>query len=682
MGRKALKAIQKELPSIPTSYKVLIKGAAASEQAEKSAVSKPIGSATRALWRLCCFRNPARSDGLILRHWRLLEKEKNPVLGMIPGVKFEISQHLDCPNTCSLPRTEEENSIVDSYPFARVNPSVKIYRYSDDFYRYHLADLDPTWTKEETDLLFDLCEMFELRFIAIHDRFKWRKDISLEKMKLRYYTVTKRIVEFSFEEKMKNEVSKHNNPNHPVVVALEESQRHPLVKFTYNAEHDHERRQMLERSYRITAEQREMENALIQEIKQAEINYKREEKKKNDLKRLKRKFHMSDDAIPSPQMSEYQTKQVWLASSFLQFYKPQISQKHNDTVDDMLTALGVVAPSINSRASIELYCMVRGDAAIMINMMNKVESLKKELEHWQEQTAHILDIASAMPQSSVKKEEAPIPESVPTQPPSCAPLDMYNYPRPIMGAKAFAKAKQPILLTASSQQQPTPIPIKQQSPIQTPIAASPALSVDDSEAARIYELQMEQQKMQQPNLMAQGPPPPQQPMPVPTQMYQAGPYAQMQRQRMIMSQAQQPQMYGMKPVPGPSPQHGYPPQPHPHQLYLQQQQQQHHQQMMAQRMMQYQQYPPQNGYRQQQYAPIPMRVPPPNMYYSQAQMYPIYMQQHMMAPQQMAPQQMAPQQMAPQQMAPQQMAPQQMGPQQMVPQPKRQPTGSMPHNPQ
>lgn len=58
---------------------------------------------------------------------------------------------------------------VPDYRFARFNKRVDMLRYTDEEYVEHLQD--PQWTKEDTDLLFGLCQQFDLRFIVIHDRY-------------------------------------------------------------------------------------------------------------------------------------------------------------------------------------------------------------------------------------------------------------------------------------------------------------------------------------------------------------------------------------------------------------------------------------------------------------------------------------------------------------------------------
>lgn len=55
--------------------------------------------------------------------------------------------------------------------------------------------MDPTWTKEETDHLWDLCKNFDLRFAVVYDRYDSKYDRSIEDLKYRYYSVAKRILE-------------------------------------------------------------------------------------------------------------------------------------------------------------------------------------------------------------------------------------------------------------------------------------------------------------------------------------------------------------------------------------------------------------------------------------------------------------------------------------------------------
>ncbi|KAG6435137.1 hypothetical protein SASPL_100005 [Salvia splendens] len=76
------------------------------------------------------------------------------------------------------------------YSFAKYNKSVDVIKYTDEEYEKHLTD--NTWTKEETDQLFDLCERFDLRFVLIADRFPSSKTV--EELKDRYYSVSRAIL--------------------------------------------------------------------------------------------------------------------------------------------------------------------------------------------------------------------------------------------------------------------------------------------------------------------------------------------------------------------------------------------------------------------------------------------------------------------------------------------------------
>ncbi len=45
-----------------------------------------------------------------------------------------------------------------------------IFKYDDDEWQNVLVK-DPAWTREETDYLLELCELFDLRFLIIADRY-------------------------------------------------------------------------------------------------------------------------------------------------------------------------------------------------------------------------------------------------------------------------------------------------------------------------------------------------------------------------------------------------------------------------------------------------------------------------------------------------------------------------------
>ena len=81
------------------------------------------------------FQNPAREDGVQMYHW-MKSKETN-----------------------------------DPYPFSRFNKKPRVIKYDDEEYKKAVQPMASDWDKLETDVLFDLCERFNMRFIVIADRF-------------------------------------------------------------------------------------------------------------------------------------------------------------------------------------------------------------------------------------------------------------------------------------------------------------------------------------------------------------------------------------------------------------------------------------------------------------------------------------------------------------------------------
>ena len=68
----------------------------------------------------------------------------------------------------------------DVYAFARFNRKASVITYTDDQYERVVAPLKSDWTKLETDVLFELCERFNLRFIIIADRFAYELQDKIE----------------------------------------------------------------------------------------------------------------------------------------------------------------------------------------------------------------------------------------------------------------------------------------------------------------------------------------------------------------------------------------------------------------------------------------------------------------------------------------------------------------------
>lgn len=178
-------------------------------------------------WRWMQFKNPARTDSAIFCHWR-----------------------------CANDDPDKE------YPFAKYNKKVQISSYTDSEYTLHLKD--ENWTKEETDHLFELCQMYDLRFFVVQDRWEPQKfqgkSRTIDELKDRYYKVTAMIQK---------------------IRGVDDSKI-----YVFDLEHEQKRREQLEKLFNRTKEQVDEEIYLIEELKKIEVRKKEREKKQQEVSKL------------------------------------------------------------------------------------------------------------------------------------------------------------------------------------------------------------------------------------------------------------------------------------------------------------------------------------------------------------------------------------------------------------
>ena len=149
-------------------------------------------------WEVTLFRNSARKDGLVLKHWR-----RKGDVGSI-GAAMPVTPADS--NAASEMESDDKNTstIPDSY-WAKYNVKIERPKFTDEQYETHLKSGD--WSREETDYLLDLAYDFDLRWIIIADRYDYQpreapnenedsmavtteaKPRTQEDMKARYYDV-------------------------------------------------------------------------------------------------------------------------------------------------------------------------------------------------------------------------------------------------------------------------------------------------------------------------------------------------------------------------------------------------------------------------------------------------------------------------------------------------------------
>ncbi|SAM09584.1 hypothetical protein [Absidia glauca] len=182
-------------------------------------------------WTHKPFLNPARTDTLVLHHW--------------------------------VKQSEQD----DDYHFAKFNRVIDIVDYTDEDYEQYLTDND--WTKDETDYLFRLCRLYDLRFPVIADRYDYNASTprSMEDMKERYYSVNIKLIKARAHSYYNN-----NSSNHSTFASPAEARQSLIQQYTFDKAQEVERKKALIGLYQRTKEQIQEEEILFLETKRMEHN--------------------------------------------------------------------------------------------------------------------------------------------------------------------------------------------------------------------------------------------------------------------------------------------------------------------------------------------------------------------------------------------------------------------------
>ena len=174
--------------------------------------SRPTYAAPRAFkprkWEARAYVNRARTDNLVLRHWKHAELRTN---GLVAS-QDDNDENQDPAITPSM-------LYEDELPLEKYNVKVSVASYTDEQYEKNFRS--DSWSKEETDYLMELCRDFDLRWLLITDRYMPEQiprparsklddgdmlidgidedihypDRSMEDLKARYYTIAAKMLE-------------------------------------------------------------------------------------------------------------------------------------------------------------------------------------------------------------------------------------------------------------------------------------------------------------------------------------------------------------------------------------------------------------------------------------------------------------------------------------------------------
>lgn len=209
-------------------------------------------------WEQVSFKHGARTDGLILKHWKRAVPSIKP-----PQTNGDVEMTQEDQAT--------EQQFEEEFPMEKWDVRIRVPQFTDEQYETYFKSDD--WSREETDYLMKLVSDYDLRWIVIADRYD-PQDIpsstnsvtdgievikqyparTMEQLKLRYYEVAAQDLElripktnmtqaeFQLWEKMRNFDAKTETLRKATAEKL----------FERTKEDAEEERTLLEELYRIT----------------------------------------------------------------------------------------------------------------------------------------------------------------------------------------------------------------------------------------------------------------------------------------------------------------------------------------------------------------------------------------------------------------------------------------------
>jgi len=276
-------------------------------------------------WILHSFENPARNDNLKLTHWH---KDKN---------KNEI------------------------YSFAKINQKISLVKFDDNEYERLLKDLNDDWTKEETEYLWKLCEQFDLRFIVIHDRYDKKYQRTVEDLKDRYYSCSKKILEDKKE--------------------LE----HPIVKKPYNYDYEVKRKFYLEKLYMRTKQQNEKEKHIVEYIKKLDQKMKKLEKEEKNLEKILNEdkqgnlLRKQEEADPKKPEKKESVAGAYLRSQRILAQVP-VSDKSQKQMELILNEMEIYPNQLKpTKKVLEFFDEIKKEILKMLALHKHIKKRKEEI---------------------------------------------------------------------------------------------------------------------------------------------------------------------------------------------------------------------------------------------------------------------------------------------------------------
>ncbi|KAL7068160.1 myb-like DNA-binding domain-containing protein [Cryptosporidium serpentis] len=364
-----------------------------------------------ARWKWTIFSNPARYDQLSLKHWVKMTSEDLPDIEssinlssddkaktlsnreIINNSQSKILINNSASKDSTITQSNFTNDNAGQYFFSKFNKHVTVYSYQPEQYAKFIKDLDNDWTEEDTSILFNLCRDFDLRFIIIHDRYNppSGRQRTLEQLKHRYYSVSRKLVEVNFDMKRR---ALGNSPDPALLTALkEERSRHPYIRFMYNFETDKNRRYFLSSSWKEVGIKKE-ERILLEDIQLRAQNSNNRKATQNtqaignllDLGNVEDEEESVLNQIKSIGSFGMKKSGVTTAGTLCYQHTSALPRKHSSEIEGFLRHFKLDTyplPYLDSTIA-EQYVAVRCDLAILFSVRKKLQRLNSLKNAWQE----------------------------------------------------------------------------------------------------------------------------------------------------------------------------------------------------------------------------------------------------------------------------------------------------------
>lgn len=319
------------------------------------------------------FQNSARKDSLQFAHWTRVGAATdsvfsrfNKTIKMITYRDDEYSRHLkNLLPLADAPEGEKERT--------NTNPKLPKTERND----VHKVPSQASWTRNETDNLFHLCEQFDMRFPAIHDR--WSDSLpkrSINELKDRYYSVARRLLDVriaadpDYVSKQSLAIQKHIDS---------------IIKNQFDYEYECVRKNQLDWAFKRPKRELREEEETVREARRIEANRRRIHKERQRLAKLltptpESAADLAKQSAASPKIFPHRKPITGAFARSTMIYAPvSQSAKVSKRVDSALMELEVGLRPTPTALVVDNFDLLRIDILAFMELARTVQRKEEEV---------------------------------------------------------------------------------------------------------------------------------------------------------------------------------------------------------------------------------------------------------------------------------------------------------------